>query len=79
MTAVLSRSIACFALSFLPLLLLGGALAPVRAEVPVIDLRVGLSLIVTRDGSLAEGQGQAGYVELARGNVIGVVLPIPGH
>ena len=50
-----------------------------RAEMPVIDLRVGLSLIVTRDGSLAEGQGQAGYVELARGNVIGVVLPIPGH
>ena len=72
-------SIARFALLLLPLLLLGGAPARVRAEMPVIDLRVGLSLIVTRDGSLAEGQGQAGYVELARGNVIGVVLPIPGH
>jgi len=55
-------SIARFALLLLPLLLLGGAPALVRAEMPVIDLRVGLSLIVTRDGSLAEGQGQAGYV-----------------
>jgi microsomal dipeptidase-like Zn-dependent dipeptidase len=64
---------------FLPLLLLGGAPVPAHAKIPVIDLRVGLSLIVSRDGSLAEGQGQAGYLELARGNVIGVVLPIPGH
>ena len=40
-------SIARFALLLLPLLLLGGAPAPVRAEMPVIDLRVGLSLIVT--------------------------------
>jgi membrane dipeptidase len=44
---------------------------------PVIDLRVGLSRAVNRDPSLAHGASQAGYVELERGGVIGVLLPLP--
>ncbi|MET0792886.1 MAG: membrane dipeptidase [Polyangiaceae bacterium] len=47
------------------------------AQVPVVDLRVGLSRSVTRDASLAKGAGQAGYVELAKGGVIGALLPLP--
>ena len=51
-----------------------------RAEgVPVIDLRVGFSYSLGRDPSLATGSGQAGYVELAKGGVVGVLLPFPAH
>ncbi len=46
---------------------------------PVIDLRVGLSQAMLRDPSLAQGTGQAGYVQLERGGVVGVLLPLPAH
>jgi|SRR6185369_2203399 len=46
---------------------------------PVVDLRVGLSQAVLRDPSLAEGSGQAGYVQLERGGVVGVLLPLPAR
>jgi membrane dipeptidase len=55
----------------------GAAQTEPASEVPVIDLRVGLSQSVPRDGSLAEGVGQAGYVALDRGRVIGALLPLP--
>ena len=47
------------------------------AQVPVVDLRVGLSRSLIRDASLAKGAGQAGYVELGKGGVIGALLPLP--
>jgi membrane dipeptidase len=67
------------------LLLLGLLLLPVGARAafeaawnpPVIDLRVGLSSAVIRDASLAKGVGQAGYLELQKGGVVGVLLPLP--
>lgn len=46
---------------------------------PVVDLRVGLSLGMAKDGSLAEGVGQAGYLDLARGDVVGSLLPFPTY
>ncbi|HEX2671076.1 MAG TPA: membrane dipeptidase [Polyangiaceae bacterium] len=46
---------------------------------PVVDLRVGLSQAMSRDPSLAQGSGQAGYVQLERGGVVGVLLPLPAH
>ncbi|HEY2734231.1 MAG TPA: membrane dipeptidase [Polyangiales bacterium] len=61
----------------LPLLLLAGTPQPeVRIpDVPVIDLRVGLARDAAPGVSLEQGQRQAGYLELARGHVIGAVLP----
>ncbi|MEI9941879.1 MAG: membrane dipeptidase [Pseudomonadota bacterium] len=67
------------------LLLVCLVLLPVRASAeldaawnpPVVDLRVGLAHAMIRDVSLAKGAGQAGYVELERGGVIGVLLPLP--
>ncbi|HEY3254254.1 MAG TPA: membrane dipeptidase [Polyangiaceae bacterium] len=61
------------------LLLPVGARAALEAawNPPVVDLRVGLSQTMNRDASLAHGVGQAGYVELRRGGVIGVLLPLP--
>ncbi|HEY0468241.1 MAG TPA: membrane dipeptidase [Polyangiaceae bacterium] len=61
------------------LLLPVGARAALEAawNPPVVDLRVGLSRTMIRDPSLAKGVGQAGYVELNRGGVIGVLLPLP--
>jgi membrane dipeptidase len=47
--------------------------------VPVIDLRVGLANSVLRDGSLADGVGQAGYVALDKGGVVGVLVPLQGR
>lgn len=44
---------------------------------PVVDLRVGLSRAMGRDPSLARAAGQAGYLELERGGVVGVLLPLP--
>jgi membrane dipeptidase len=67
-------------LTLLSLLLLPmGARAALEAawNPPVVDLRVGLSQAMIRDASLAKGVGQAGYVELERGGVIGVLLPLP--
>jgi len=52
-----------------------GAVAP-APELPVIDLRVGLARGLARDGSLAEGVGQAGYVALDKGRVIGALVPL---
>jgi len=43
---------------------------------PVVDLRVGLSQARDKDPSLAVGAGQAGYLALERGGVIGVLLPV---
>lgn len=43
---------------------------------PVVDLRVGLSRARDKDPSLAVGAGQAGYLALERGGVIGVLLPL---
>lgn len=51
---------------------------PITAPVPVVDLRVGLSHSISRDRSLARGFGQAGFVQLAQGNVVGALVPLPG-
>lgn len=53
------------------------ARAPVKDGVPVVDLRIGLSRSLFHGEGLAKGLGQAGYVELVRGGVKGVVLPFP--
>ena len=49
----------------------------VKDSVPVVDLRVGLSRSLFHGEGLAKGLGQAGYVELVRGGVKGIVLPFP--
>lgn len=70
-------------LRLLPLLVLLSVTAGARAELepasspPVVDLRVGLARAMSHDPSLAKGAGQAGYVELERGGVIGALLPLP--
>lgn len=65
-------------LTSLLLLPLGaGAEAGAAWNAPIIDLRVGLANSMLRDPSLARGFGQAGYVELRKGGVSGVLLPLP--
>lgn len=46
-------------------------------DVPVVDLRVGLSRSLSQPGSLALGVGQGGFVALEKGHVIGALLPLP--
>jgi membrane dipeptidase len=79
-TRLLPVSVRVLALT-LPLALVAAAPAPERSaldgRVPVIDLRVGLSSSLAHRVPLAKALGQAGYIELARGGVAGVVLPFP--
>jgi len=62
--------------------LLSASAAPARARadaekpVLVIDLNVGLERALATSGALAVGTGQAGYVELDKGNLLGLVAPI---
>jgi len=45
--------------------------------VPVLDLNVGLERAATMPGALAAGAGQAGYVQLRKGHVSGLMTPFP--
>lgn len=59
---------------------LGGATPEARMPtIPVVDLRVGLAQAEQRDTSLAKGVGQAGYVALAAGGVVAVLVPVAGR
>jgi membrane dipeptidase len=55
----------------------GHALPHSLPDLPVVDLRVGLVQSAALDPSLAIGTGQAGYVQFAKGGVVGALLPVP--
>ncbi len=63
--------------TLLAILLVQHALAQSSPAVPVFDLNVGLERATTMPGTLAVGTGQAGYLQLAKGHVSGILTPFP--